>query len=218
MATSRTSPYSPHANGQVERLNGTLWNAISLSLKSKGLGCHQWEAVLPDALHSVRSLLCTSTNATPHERFLSFNRRSTSGTSLPEWLVFSDKVLLKKQQRSSKYDPLVEEVELLECNPYYAHVRFPSGKEDTVSVSHLAPHGDPHHGPQQPSLLSPVPLLPDHCDQTTHKFCAPNEALEEANNESIPQEPQLASNSDGVEELARRQQRVRPYHLRNRDV
>ena len=33
----------------------------------------RWESVLAEALHSIRSLLCTTTNATPHERFLFFS-------------------------------------------------------------------------------------------------------------------------------------------------
>ena len=46
IATSRTTAYSPQANGQVEKLNGTLWRAITLSLKSKGLDISQWEIAL----------------------------------------------------------------------------------------------------------------------------------------------------------------------------
>ena len=41
--------------------------------------------------------------------------------------------------RKSKFDPLVDEVELIEANPKYAHVRFPDGREDTVSTKFLAP-------------------------------------------------------------------------------
>ena len=37
VATSRTTPYNPRGNGQVERLNGTLWKAIQLALKSNNL-------------------------------------------------------------------------------------------------------------------------------------------------------------------------------------
>ena len=48
-------------------------------------------------------------------------------------------VLLKRNVRSSKYDPLVDEVELLEANPNYAHVRLQNGTETTVSTRHLAP-------------------------------------------------------------------------------
>ncbi|KRX34354.1 Retrovirus-related Pol polyprotein from transposon 17.6, partial [Trichinella murrelli] len=112
-----------------------------LALKSQGLPTEQWPAVLPDALHAVRSLLCTSTNATPHERFLVFSRRSTSGRSIPAWLLDSKSALLKKHVRNSKTDPLVEEVQLLEVNPTYAHVRFPDGRESSVSTRHLAPAG-----------------------------------------------------------------------------
>ena len=87
VATSRTTPYNPEGNGQVERFNGTLWKAINLALKSKKLETPHWELVLLDALHSIRSLLCTATNATPHERFFSFHRRSTYGTTIPTWLT-----------------------------------------------------------------------------------------------------------------------------------
>ena len=50
-------------------------------------------------------------------------------------------VFLKRHVRNSKYEPLVDEVDLLEANPDYAHVRFPNGRETTVSIRHLAPVG-----------------------------------------------------------------------------
>ena len=46
-------------------------------------------------------------------------------------------MLLKRHVRHSKYDPFVDEVELLNANPNYALERFPSGKEDTVSIRDL---------------------------------------------------------------------------------
>ena len=49
---------------------------------------------------------------------------------------------MKKNVRSSKYDPLVQEVELLSANPNYAHVRFPNGRSTTVSLKQLAPKPD----------------------------------------------------------------------------
>ncbi|XP_059053675.1 uncharacterized protein LOC131847961 [Achroia grisella] len=139
IACSRTTPYNPEGNGQVERLNGTLWRTIQLSLRSKNLDIRYWEDVLPLALHSIRSLLCTATNATPHEKMFCFPRRSGNGVSLPSWLMIPGPVLLKKNVRKSKYDPLVEEVELLESNPNYSIIRFADGREDTVSNRHLAP-------------------------------------------------------------------------------
>ena len=74
IATSRTTPYNPAGNGQVERLNSTLWKAITLAIKSRNLPVSKWELVLLDALHSVRSLLCTTTNTTPHERMFGFKQ------------------------------------------------------------------------------------------------------------------------------------------------
>ncbi|KRX59255.1 Pro-Pol polyprotein [Trichinella sp. T9] len=120
----RTTPYNPQGNAQAERYTGIVWKTILLALKSQGLPTEQWPAVLPDALHAVRSLLFTSTNATPHERFLAFSPRSTSGRSIPAWLLD------------------MEEVRLLEVNPTYAYVRFPDGRESSVSSTrHLAPAG-----------------------------------------------------------------------------
>ena len=139
ISTSRTTLYNPEGNGQVERLNGTLWKAISLVLKTRELPVSCWQGVLQDALHSIGSLLCTATNRTPHERLFSHQRRSISGTSVPTWLTTPGLVLLKRQLRKSKFDPLVDEVELIEANPKYAHVRFPDGREDTVSTKLLAP-------------------------------------------------------------------------------
>lgn len=110
-----------------------------MALKSRGLPTQCWQAVLPDALHSIRSLLCTATNATPHERLLNYSRRSSTGSSVPSWLCHPGPVLLKRHIRTSKTDPLVEEVELLQANPHYAHIRTQKGEETTVSTRHLAP-------------------------------------------------------------------------------
>lgn len=72
IAMSKTTPYHPIGNGQAERYNGIIWKSVRLYLKSMNLPDSQWELVLPDALHSIRSLLSTSTNATPHKRFFNF--------------------------------------------------------------------------------------------------------------------------------------------------
>jgi len=86
VATSRTTSFNPRGNAQCEKFNGTIWKAIQCSLKSRQLPLTHWEDNLSDAFHSVRSLLCTSTNCTPHERMFHHARRSVSGTSIPSWL------------------------------------------------------------------------------------------------------------------------------------
>ena len=43
----------------------------------------QWESVITDALHLIRSLLCSSTNSTPHEHLFNYQCRSTSGSAVP---------------------------------------------------------------------------------------------------------------------------------------
>jgi hypothetical protein len=138
VATSKTTPYHSTGNAQCERYNGIIWKAIALRLDTLNLHVKHWELVLLDALHSIRSLLSTATNSTPHDRLFKFQRRSTHGRSLPSWLVTPGPVLLRRYVRS-KTDPLVDEVDLIDCNPTFAHVKYPDGRESTVSVQDLAP-------------------------------------------------------------------------------
>ncbi|XP_064090685.1 LOW QUALITY PROTEIN: uncharacterized protein LOC135204401 [Macrobrachium nipponense] len=139
VATSRTTPYNPKGNGQAEKYNGVIWKTLTLALKTRNLDVSQWETVLPDALHCIRSLLCTSMNCTPHERLFLHSRRSTTGQSLPTWLIQGGPALLRRHVRYNKNDPLVDEVEIVEANPKYAHVKLPDGRVTTVSLRHLAP-------------------------------------------------------------------------------
>ena len=66
-ATSLKTPYNPEGNGQFERYNRTIWKTITLALKKCKLATTHWEAIIPDALHSIRALISVSTNCTPHE-------------------------------------------------------------------------------------------------------------------------------------------------------
>ena len=102
IATSRTTPYNPQGNGQTERYNGIIYKTIELALKSKDLPIKHWEIVLSDALHSIRSLINTVTNETPHERLFSYQRKSATGYSVPTWLSEPGKVLLKWFVKNSK--------------------------------------------------------------------------------------------------------------------
>ena len=126
-----STPYHPMGNSQVERYNGIVWNAVKSLTTNNRIDVKHWENVLPQALHAVRSLLCTSTNQTPHERYFNFSRRSVLGSSLPSWLTTPGPVLLRNFVRNSKHDPLVEKVHLAEANPMYARVRFAGGREAT---------------------------------------------------------------------------------------
>ncbi|KMQ83220.1 retrovirus-related pol polyprotein from transposon, partial [Lasius niger] len=131
VATSRTTLYNPRRNGQVERYNGIILKTIMLALKSNNMKTEHWEEVLGFALHSIRPLLCTATNVTPHERMFNHPRRSFNGSSSPTWLTKTGPILMKKYVRTNKHDSLVEEVELIEANPEYAYVRLPDGRETT---------------------------------------------------------------------------------------
>ena len=214
VATSRTTPYNPEGNGQVERFNGTLWRAITLALHSKKWSTNYWELVLLDALHSIRSLLCTATNTTPHERFFSFNRRSTYGTTIPTWLTPGNLVLMKRQT-TSKYDHPVEKVEIIDCNPQYAHVRMPDGREDTVSLKHLAP------GESSESVESIRTPLSRHASLTDSPIEDTNTEAQPSSEQAVPQTPTSVpepEKPENLDQLQKYQQRVRPYNLRNREA
>ena len=72
ISSSKSSIYNPAGNGQAEKTVQTVWKSMQLALKSYNLPLSRWESVLAEALHSIRSLLCTTTNATTHERFFIF--------------------------------------------------------------------------------------------------------------------------------------------------
>ncbi|XP_069788197.1 uncharacterized protein [Narcine bancroftii] len=141
IATSRTTSYNPRGNGQVERENATIWKTVLLTLKAKDLPVTRWQEVLPEALHSIRSLLCTATNMTPHDHIFSFIRKAMTGTVLTKWMMTPGPVLLWKHCRPHKADPLVDQVELRHVNPQYAFVTFPDGREDSVATRDLAQAG-----------------------------------------------------------------------------
>ena len=194
VATSRTTSYNTAGNGQVERYNGIVWKAVEMSLKSKNLHTKYWQVVLPDVLHSIRSLLCTATNETPHERFFRFPRWSSSGASIPTWMAEPVAVLLKRYVRPTKADPLVDEVELLQANPHYAFVRYPNGGETTVSTKHLAPK--PISAPQdqllpRDSVLestvrnSPFSVLAAHVQQEVLTATEQNNVIVGRNNPPV---------------------------------
>ena len=136
------SVYNPRGNGQCKKYNDVIWSSVKLALKPKNWPLSKRNVVLSDALHSIRSLLCTATNMNPHEWFLTFNRRSTFGTSVPSRLSSLGPILLKRHVRTSKYDPLVDKVELIQASPSHACVRLQNGREVAVSLRDVAPFGE----------------------------------------------------------------------------
>ena len=139
ISQSRTTPYHPSGNGQCERFNGTIWKAVSCLLHSRKLSQNKWNTVLPEALASIRGLLCTATNDTPHSRFFNFERRGTAGISLPGWLATGRPAYLRNFPRTRKDEPLVQRVTIKEViSPYHARVSFPGGRSDTVSTRDLS--------------------------------------------------------------------------------
>lgn len=174
IAGSRTTSNNPQGNGQVERTNGTIWKAITAALKSRGLPIKYWQIVLHDALHSIRSLLCTTTNATPHERLFNYTRRSSTGTSVPSWLCGPGSVLLKRHVRMSKTEPLVDEIELLHANPLYALIKYPNGKVDSVSIRHIAPvDSEPNCVQLSQEINDHIPQCPESTEPTQEYASGP---------------------------------------------
>ena len=57
---------------------------------------------------------------------------------MPTWLSSPGPVFLRRHARSSKYEPLVEEVELVHATPNYARVRLSTGRETMVPLRDIA--------------------------------------------------------------------------------
>lgn len=157
IAASKSTPYHPQGNSQCERANQTIWRTIKLLLHDKDLPEGRWTDVLYEALQAIRSLVCLSTNQTPHERMFRFERRAINGTSLPSWLISQGPVLLRRFVRT-KSDPLCDEVHLIEANHNYARIRYNDGHESSVSTSDLAPLPPPSLPDFSPADLPDVSL------------------------------------------------------------
>ncbi|XP_003366844.1 conserved hypothetical protein [Trichinella spiralis] len=114
VVNSRTTAHNPQGNGQAGRYNGIIRKAVSLALRSHNLRIEQWEEVIRLALHLLRRLLSTATNATPHERLFGSSSRTPTDTSLPTWLTTPGMVLIRRLSQTNKRNLLVEELELLE--------------------------------------------------------------------------------------------------------
>lgn len=121
-------------------MNGTMWKAITLPLKSKELIVSQWELVP----------LRTATSAGSYEQLFLYTRSSTSGISLPTWFTIPMSVVSCSNGGPSKYDHFVDEVEMPDCSPtMHALVSRMQGRTPPHFVSwHLLVVGlqTPHYG------------------------------------------------------------------------
>ena len=163
VATSHSTPYNQQGNRQVERHVQTVWRSILLSLKSHNLQITEWELVLPEVLHSLRSLINTTINVTPHELFFGFSRRSVCGTSSPAWLKPGNPVFLCKFVHQSIADPLVEKVDLVHVNPSYAFIKYNDGRESSVSLRDLAPCPESPNCDTLDQMVDQVDTVPCPC-------------------------------------------------------
>ena len=141
IARSQSSPYHPIGNGQSERYNGVIWKAVSCLIESRKLPLSHWETVLGEALSSIRTLLCTATNETPHERLFLYTRKEAFMHHIPEWLHTDNYVYLRNFVRN-KSEPLVNKVRVVDViSSKVVNIQHENGRQSTVSTSDLAPTG-----------------------------------------------------------------------------
>ena len=93
------------------------------------------------------------------------------GQSLPHWLITPGPVLLRNHVRN-KGDPLCYEVDLLESNQQFAQVRFPDGRESTVSTKDLAPY---------PSTKEPTRISHEEQPSSPNSLDPPDQSLDNIN-------------------------------------
>ena len=122
---------------------------------------------MADALHSVRSLLCRATNETPQERFFQLRRNSTFGISVPT----PGPVYFRRHGRSSKYDPVVEEVELVQLRSMRMFgSRLEEKRPRPCGISHLL--GERRLGPRLNA--EPEPALDTQFSPSRDPFDRPS--------------------------------------------
>ena len=137
IASSKRTLYHSTRNAQSVRTNQTIWRTAKLfSHTYKELeNCRETD--LPEALHVC--FLFYALHATTLERFLGFNRRSMAARALPSFFIQPGPALFRRFVRS-KSDSVVEEVEFLDTNQSFSHVRFANRRELTVSTEDFAPN------------------------------------------------------------------------------
>lgn len=176
---SRSTPYNPRANGQIERLNGEIWKTIQLVLAGRDIS-HWPEAVHP-ALNCLRTLPSRAIgDYSPHDRLFRFGRRtqlspapepmtdSTANSSLPSWIRPGARALFRNPRRA-KGEPKGFDCEVVESlSPYVVKVRHADGRCDTVSTRHLARLPDYTAVSRQDSALATAPTVEHPAASSAH--------------------------------------------------
>ena len=112
-----------------------MWKTVKLMLRTNNQPESSREAILWQAL----SLLCSSINATLHERFFGFKRRCINRKSIPSWLAQPGPAFFKTNY-AEKMKFYWDEVKILEAHYSSAHIRFSNGRKPIVSANDLAPN------------------------------------------------------------------------------
>ncbi|TPP57386.1 hypothetical protein FGIG_06629 [Fasciola gigantica] len=127
-------------------------------------------------------------------------------------LTIPGPLLLKRVDRSSKYDPLEEEVDLFSCNPDYALVKLPDGRTKNVPIHQLARGDKSPPSTDESPLRTPPGDLPQ--DQSTSPDVSERLTVHVTDDVQTHKDPR----DDTLFELLSRQQRKRAYSLRNREA
>ena len=93
--------------------------------------------------------------------------RSVNGRTIPSWLKPGPKYV--KRHVRNKHEPLVDEAELIDLNPNYAHVRMQDGRETTVSIrdlSHQSRNDNQIELDTCDKSMMPEPVVDDNANQT----------------------------------------------------
>jgi len=219
---SRTTPYHPQGNGQVERMNGTLWKTLQLRLLQNKKAPNEWESELPFALSNIRLFPSRSLSyKSPHDAFFQFSRRSTLDDIpmkkdkikhfvQPDWLKEGNIVLFKKHNDEKLMPVRVNKI----LSPYHLQVTFPqNGRMDTISSRFVSrcPNQQILNNFEISSKASPFPLSQHTKDNPTDVL--PEDAT---NVESGPVFSQQDENSSDAPLLARKRQA--PGYLKDFEV
>ena len=161
VASSNSTVYNPTGNSQVERYVGTIWKTIVLNCGERRMSLNQWNKCVNVSLDNIRSLVNTCTGKIPHDRMFGFPRKIVSidtldnvGKSRYQYLP-GDRVFIKRFVKG-KFDPLVEEVIMHNCNPNYSEVELSDGRMVKISNKNIS------HNPNNEKAIKNI----KECDTT----------------------------------------------------